>query len=145
MLSWEGQAQWREHIEPVDDAFRACTELQAVPLALTGAHPGGWWHYRIPVGTSGSSGFKIWPIPPTRYVGGSRGSGLRTISHVWELAERPYGLRAMTDQELSRWANLCARQAEAMAKSMEAPEGWWGDQNDRAASEQRRRADATDP
>lgn len=139
-LSWAGQAQWREHIEPVDEAFRGCTERQEVPLALTGsADPGGWWRYRLPPGAK-SSDWKIWPIEPTRYVAGGHGGGLRTISHVWELAERPYGLRAMTDQELASWARLTGRQAEAIVRREPQSDGGWADRHERVLSEQRRRA-----
>lgn len=139
-LSWAGLARWREHIEPVDDAFRACTERLDVPLALTlDARPGGWWRYRLPVGVSASPGaWARWGIEPARYVTGPGGSGLRTISHLWELAERPYGLRAMTDQELARWRDLCARQADAEARS-QVRSTQWRDRDRRVRDEQRRR------
>jgi hypothetical protein len=140
-LSWAGQEQWREHIEPVDEAFRACTERQDVPLALTlDAKPGGWWRYRLPVGAAGLPGWAIWPVEPKRYVSGRHGGGLGTISHVWELAERPWGVRAMTDQELDRWARLCAFQADAIARHHGASTGWWPDQHERVKEEQLRRA-----
>lgn len=146
-LSWPGQAQWRELIEPVDEAFRACTERQDVPLALTGdAKAGGWWRYRLPVGAAASPGWAIWPVEPKHYVTGRHGGGLRTISHVWELAERPWGVRAMTDQELDRWGRLCAFQADAMARHHGASTGWWPDQHERVKEEQlRRTADDGEP
>ena len=140
-LSWAGQAQWREHIEPVDEAFRACTERQEVPLALTAdAKAGGWWHYMLPVGAAAAPGWAIWPVEPKRYVSAGRGRGLRHISHVWELAERPWGVRAMTDQELDLWARVCSRQADAMAQADGVSTGWWSDQHERVEEERRRRA-----
>ena len=140
-LSWAGQAQWRQHIEPVDEAFLVCTEHQDVPLAFTGdAKAGGWWRYRLPVGAAASPGWAIWPVEPKCYVSAGHGGGLRTISHVWELAERPWGVRAMTDQELDRWARLCGFQADAMARHHGASTGWWPDQHERVKEEQLRRA-----
>ncbi len=144
-LSWAGQAQWREHIEPVDEAFGACTERQDVPLALTGdAKAGGWWRYRLPVGAATSPGWAIWPVNAKSYVSGGRGRGLRTISHVWDLAERPCGVRVMTDQELDLWARVCARQADAIARVHGASTGWWPDQHERVKEEQLRRAADSD-
>ncbi len=141
VLSWTGQAQWREHIEPVDQVFRDHTERQEIPLVLVSdAKPGAWWDYRLPIGVPASDPWVLWPIKPTRYVAGRHGGGLRTISHVWELAKRPCGLRAMTAQELDRWARLCANQAEAIARRNPDAKGWWPDQHEAVQVERRRRA-----
>lgn len=138
-LSWAGQAQWREHIEPVDEAFGGCSERQEIPLTLTlDAQPGGWWRYRLPIGAAAAPGWPTWPIASTDYVT-RRGRGLGTISDVWDLAERPDGLRAMTGQELSRWARLCARQAERAAR-LQRGGSWWTVQHERVGHEQQRRA-----
>lgn len=142
-LTWAGQERWREHLEPVDEAFRACTERQQIPLALTpDARPGGWWRYRLPTGAAAAPGWSTWPIRPTRYVTRAHGrGGLGTISDVWELAERRDGLRAMTDQELGRWAALCARQADAEARH--GGSHWWTDHHERVTQERQRRAART--
>lgn len=145
VLSWVGQAQWREHIEPADETFRACTERRAAPLALAGgreATPAEWWRYRHPIGFSAQDRDQLArDVEPDRYVSGPTRLGawrsLRTISHVWELADRPDGLRAMTDQELTYWAKLCARQARAEDAS--APTGSWHRYDEAARHEQRRR------
>jgi hypothetical protein len=145
-ISWLGLEKWREHIEPADDAFRKCTERQDFPLTLTGRlEPGEWWRYRAPVGVS--EAFARWQarsIEPSKYVAGPRG-GLKSISHVWELAEdrQPYGLLAMTDQELHFWASFCDRQADAEARS-EHPQTTWRDRYARVLDEQGRRADDND-
>jgi len=140
-LSWTGQSQWREYIEPIDAAFREHTERRDVPLVLTlHAKPGAWWDYRLPAGVPDSPAWRIWPIDPTRYVAGGHSYGLRSVSYVWELAERPYGLRAMTEQELALWAQLCSHQAQAIARHRPNLSGWWPDQDQRAGEEQRRRA-----
>ncbi len=139
-LSWAGQAQWREQIETVDETFRSCTDHQDIPLALSlHGEPGGWWRYRLPSGAPASPGWAICPLRPDRYVAGYHGRGLRTISHIWDLAKRPYGIRAMTDQELRRWAALCAFQAQALPRRRARQGGWWPDQHERAQAEQRRR------
>jgi hypothetical protein len=145
VLSWTGQAQWREHIEPADEAFRACTERRAAPLALTGgreASPAEWWRYRHPIGFSAEDrDALITDVDADRYVGGTTRLGdwasLRTISHVWELADRRDGLRAMTNHELSYWARLCARQARAEDASGSA--GSWREYDGAARHEQQRR------
>jgi hypothetical protein len=138
-LSWTGQAQWRTHIEPIDDDFRACTEHQDMPLALTiDAQPGGWWYYRLPTGAAAEPEWPTWPISPKRYVTRGHGEGLGTISDVWRLGERPDGVRAMTDQELSRWAETCSAQAEGFAQLGRGRTGWTV-QHERAEHEQQRR------
>jgi hypothetical protein len=143
VLSWVGHEQWRPLIEPVDDSFRGCTERQEVPLVLNGhAEPGGWWRYRLPVGAADLPGWRaiqwraIQRLEPERYVAGYS-FGLRTISHVWELAERPNGLAAMTAQELDRWAALCAYQADG--ETREGAEGPWSERHQRVGAERRRR------
>lgn len=144
VLSGAGQAQWREHIEPIDDAFRTCTERQDIPLALTNEpRPGGWWDYRLPAGAAAVPGWSSWPISPRRYVTRGHGRGLGTNSDVWALAERPEGLRAMTDQELSRWAARCARQAEGLAGLGRSGTSWTV-RHERVQHEQQRRAARTD-
>lgn len=139
VLSWGGQGEWRAHIEPVDDSFRGCTERQSVPLVLRGdAQPGGWWRYRVPVGAAGLPGWAIRPIKPERYVAAGHSFGLRTISHVSDLAKRPHGLAAMTDQELDRWAALCGYQADALERI--GKRGSWSERHERVDAEKRRRA-----
>lgn len=72
LISWHGEAAWREHIEPVDQAFKAISERQDVPLVLSlrGA-PVGWWHYRLPVDAPPSFGGDwSWNIDPDQYVRG---------------------------------------------------------------------------
>jgi hypothetical protein len=145
VLSWAGQAQWREHIEPADKIFRTCTERRAAPLALAGARealPAEWWRYRHPIGFSAEDrDLLASDVKPDRYVSAptrfSDRAALRTISHVWELAHRRDGLRAMTDQELAYWAKLCARQARAEEAS--TPPGSWHQLDGAARREQQRR------
>jgi hypothetical protein len=80
-------------------------------------------------------------VDADRYVSGTTRLGdwasLRTISHIWELADRRDGLRAMTNQELSHWARLCARQARAEDAS--GPTGSWREYDEAARHEQQRR------
>lgn len=116
-----------------------------VPLMLTSeAKPGGWWRYRVPA--SDGTRFREWAmrdIKPERYVAGPTGFGrfgsLRTISHIFELAERPHGLRAMTEQELAHWIRLTESQAESEARR-DVQAGFWRDRHERANEERQRRA-----
>jgi hypothetical protein len=145
VLSWVGQAQWREHIEPVDEAFRACTERHDAPLALKPrVTPGEWWRYRVPAGDPQPFRERARrSLDARRYVAGPMGygrfGGLRTISHVFELAERPDGLRAMTEKELAHWTRFTGRQAGAEPGAPDEP-GFWRDRHARAEDERRRRA-----
>jgi hypothetical protein len=142
-LSWAGQAQWREHIEPADDVFRGCTDRVETPLVLAPrAEPAGWWRYRIPAGATEQFRERVArTIDPAKYVGGpsdrGRWGSLRTISDVWALAERPDGLRAMTDQELAYWMRFTGRQAKHEAERTGSTA--WQDRYRPAEQEQRRR------
>lgn len=143
-LSWAGQTQWREHIEPADDAFRAATERVATPLVLgPGAEPAEWWRYRAPAG--GPERFRgqvARTIDPLRYAAGpdvrARHGALRTISDIWRLADRPDGLRAMTDEELSYWTRFTGRQAKYEAERGYPPS--WQNRHSAAEEERQRRS-----
>jgi len=108
-----------------------------VALKLHSQVLAGEVQHRVPVGAGDSPGWAIRPVKPEHYVAAGRSFGLRTISHVWDLAERPYGLAAMTVQELDRWAALCARQADAEKQSGAEP--WRSEEHERVGAERRRR------
>jgi hypothetical protein len=116
-----------------------------VPLMLAAdGEPGGWWRYRVP--ESDGTRLRDWAmrdLNPERYVAGPTGFGrsgsLRTVSHISELAERPHGLRAMTEQELARWIRVTEFQAESEGRRDVEP-GYWRDRYDRANKERQRRA-----
>ncbi len=126
-------------MEPVDDQFRGCTERQEVPLALTGdAERGGWWRYRLPAAQrpcrAGRSG------PRSRSTMSPEGTAAACARSATSGSSQSVrtGLRAMTDRELSLWAGLCARQADAAARIRPGARGWWTDQHEQVAEEQRR-------
>ena len=143
LLSWKGREEWRPFIEPVDESFRERTTRADVPLTLRctdPAQPAAWWHYRLPPGVGPD--VRLQPsLSPRQFVSQlpPRTAGLRSLGHVWELAERRGGTGAMTDGELSRWATLTARNAAAAN-----PSQWWQDQDQAVRRELQRRAADTD-
>jgi hypothetical protein len=143
-LSCAGQGQWREHIEPADDVFRGCTERVDAPLVLAPrAEPAGWWRYRVPaVEAERFREGVARTIDARRYVGApdarGRAGKLRTVGHVWDLAERPDGLRAMTNGELGFWSRMTGRQAEHEGERPGSTV--WQDRHRAAEREWRRRA-----
>jgi hypothetical protein len=142
-LSWAGQAQWREHIEPADEAFRRATERVDIPLVLgPRAEPAEWWRYRVPLGAPDLYRSQVaGTINPERYAPApdTRGKhgGLRTISDVWRLAERRGGLSAMTEAELRYWASFIGAQAKAEAERGHLTD--WQQRQSAVAEEWRRR------
>jgi hypothetical protein len=98
VLSWAGQAQWREHIEPADETFRACTERRAAPLALAGgreASPAEWWRYRHPIGFSAEDRDALTTdVEAGRYV-----SGTTRLGDWGSLRRREYDEAARHEQQ----------------------------------------------
>jgi hypothetical protein len=141
LLSWKGLSQWREHIEPVDEAFRAATTRIDTPLVLSDLRPGEWWRYRVPLRDGETFRESALASTTRRYVGDpdprSRNGRLRTISHVWGLADRPDGLRVMMERELDYWIDFVGRQARGEAERY-GP-GGWTKRHEAAAEERARR------
>lgn len=98
VLSWAGQAHRREHIEPADETFRACTERRAAPLALAGgreARPAEWWRYRHPIGFSAEDRDALTTdVEADRYV-----SGTTRLGDWGSLRRRDYDEAARHEQQ----------------------------------------------
>lgn len=138
LLSWRGQEQWRQHVEPVDDAFRACTERRDVPVTLShDLRPGGWWTYRVPVGAPRR--LVVHRLDCDKFFPGPRPHSLSTFSEVWRLAERPDGLRSLSSPELEAWGSFCDRQAQHEQASG-SPRPQWSSRHQLVLDERRRRS-----